>query len=124
LQNLHGFSPYQLSVVKNPTFPVAIDNRPPALTQSSENDIIRKNLEALHKARQAFIKSESSERISRALNHNVRTYNDVKYHNGDTVYFKRAKEKKWRGPAKVLGQDGQQVLLKYGGYYTRSHPSH
>ncbi len=68
------------------------------------------------------LKSESSERISRALNHNVRTYNDVKYHNGDTVYFKRAKEKKWRGPAKVLGQDGQQVLLKYGGYYTRSHP--
>ena len=122
LQNIHGFSPYQLAVGKNPTFPVAIDNRPPALTQSTGNDIIRKNLEALHKARQAFIKSESSERISRALNHNIRTYNDVKYYNGDTVYFKRVKEKKWRGPAKVLGQDGQQVLLKYGGYYTRSHP--
>ena len=122
LQNIHGFSPFQLSIGKNPTFPVAIDNQLPALTQTSENEIIRKNLDALHAARQAYIKSESSERIARALSHNVRTYNDVKYYNGDSVYFKRAKEKKWRGPAKVLGQDGQQVLLKYGGYYTRSHP--
>ena len=122
LQNIHGFSPYQLAIGKNPVLPVAIDNRPPALTQSSENEIIRKNLDALHKARQAYIESESSERISRALNHNTRTHNDVKYYNGDSVYFKRAKEKKWRGPAKVLGQDGQQVLLKYGSYYTRSHP--
>ena len=122
LQNIHGFSPYQLAIGKNPILPIAAENNLPALTQSSENDIIRKNLEALHKAREAFVRSESSERISRALNHNVRTYNDVKYYTGDTVYFKRADEKKWRGPAKVLGQDGQQVLLKYGGYYTRSHP--
>ena len=122
LYNIHGFSPFQLAIGKNPVFPVAIDSQPPALTQSSENEIIRKNLDALHKAREAFTESESSEKISRALNHNIRTYNDVKYYNGDTVYFKRAKEKKWRGPAKVLGQDGQQVLLKYGSYYTRSHP--
>ena len=122
LQNIHGFSPYQLAIGKNPTFPIAIDSYPPALTQFSENDIIRKNLEALHKSREAFVRSESSERISRALSHNVRAHNDVKYYTGDTVYFKRVDEKKWRGPAKVLGQDGQQVLLKYGGYYTRSHP--
>ena len=30
-------------------------------------------------------------------------------------------ENKWRGPAKVLGKDGQQVLLKHGGYYVRVH---
>ena len=32
---------------------------------------------------------------------------------GDSAYFKRASDKRWKGPRKVLGQDGQQVLVKY-----------
>ena len=30
--------------------------------------------------------------------------------------------KEWHGPAKVLGQDGQQVLVKNGSTYVRVHP--
>ena len=48
-------------------------------------DIIRKNLEALHSARKNFIQAESSERIRRALRHNVRTYADESFNNGDPV---------------------------------------
>ena len=40
----------------------------------------------------------------------------------DSVYFKRAHKKRCRGPGKVLGQDGQQVLIKYGAIYVRVHP--
>ena len=36
--------------------------------------------------------------------------------------FKRANNRKWRGPGKVLGQDGQQILAKYGNDYLRVHP--
>ena len=30
--------------------------------------------------------------------------------------------KRWKGPGKVLGHDGQQVLIKHGGIYVRLHP--
>ena len=40
---------------------------------------------------------------------------------GDYVYYKWASDLKWHGPATVLGQEGQQVLLKHGGFYIRVH---
>ena len=30
--------------------------------------------------------------------------------------------KRWKEPGKVLGHDGQQVLIKHGGIYVRLHP--
>ena len=122
LANVHGFSPYQLVFGRNPSLPGVLTDRPPAFYEETSTDIIRENLNALHKAREAFIRSESSEKVRRALRHNVRTSADVRYVNGDSVYYKRINDKKWKGPAKVLGQDGQQVLVKHGGVYVRVHP--
>ena len=65
--------------------------------------------------------SESSEKIQRTLDNNVRTSGDTKYITGDSVYFKKIYEKRWRGPGRVLGQDGQQVLVKYSSNYVRVH---
>ena len=52
----------------------------------------------------------------------MRTSGDIKYIDGDSVYYKRKDSSKWHGPATVLGQDGQQVLIKHGGVYVRVHP--
>ena len=60
--------------------------------------------------------------MRRALSHNIRNSGDVKYLTGDSVYFKRLASNSWHGPAKVLGQDGQQVLVKKGSRYIRVHP--
>ena len=38
------------------------------------------------------------------------------------MYYKRACDRRWRGPAKVLEKDGQQVLVKHGGIYAQCHP--
>ena len=122
LYNVHGFSPYQLVFGRNPNFPNILTDKLPALYGEVSSDIIRDNLNALHKARELFVRSESSERIRRALRHNVRTTSDVKYVTGDRVYFKRLNEKCWKGPAVVLGQDGQQILVKHGSTYVRVHP--
>ena len=78
----------------------------------------------MHNARQAFIKSESSEKISCALCHNLRSYKDAIFVTGDSVYYKRNDSKGWKGPGKVIGVDGQQILVKHGSTYIRSHPSH
>ena len=122
LQNVHGYSPFQLVFGQNPRLPGILNDKPPALDDMTSTKIIRENLNALHKARQAFIASESSEKIRRALRHNVRTSGDIRYFTGDKVYYKRLSKNRWQGPAVVLGQDGQQVLVKHGGVYVRVHP--
>ena len=122
LANVHGFSPFQLVFSRNPTLPCLQNSKPPALNAGTSSDIIRRNLEALHTARQAFVASESSEKVRRALSHNIRTSADQKYFTNDKVYYKRQDSKNWKGPGVVLGQEGQQVLVKHGGVYIRVHP--
>ena len=119
LQNVHGFSPYQLVFGQNPVLPRPLNNRPPALedphTRSTE--IVKENLNAQHSTRKAFMERERSERLRRASRTNTRTYSDQVIINNDKVYYKRNNSKKWKGPAFVLGLDGQQVLLEHGGHY-------
>lgn len=122
LQNVDGFSPFQLAIGCNPILPDVLRSDLPSLTNKPKSAIIAENLNALHKAREAFIQSENSEKIKRALSHPVRTSGDIKYINGDSVYYKRKDGNEWHGPAVVLGQDGQQVLVKHGGVYVRVHP--
>ena len=80
------------------------------------------NLNALHTARKSFIEAESSSRIRRALSHNVRTYADVTYTSGDIVYYRRKNFKGWKGPATVIGQDGQLVAVRHQAEIYRVHP--
>lgn len=119
LSNVYGYSPNQLVFGHNPTFPNALDNKPPA-QRISTSEYIAKNLHALHSARAAFIQQESRERLKRALNRKTRRI--PFFGNGDTVYYKRNNSEAWHGPAKVLGRDAQQYLLKHGGVYVRVHP--
>ena len=121
LQNCHGFSPYQLSVGSNPKLPCAFSDLPPALTHDATSKIIKQNLDALHRAREAFIRAENSERIRRALRNNIRSANVNTYFTGDLVYYKRNDNRKWHGPGTVIGRDGCQVLIKHGSYYVRVH---
>ena len=122
LANVHGFSSYQLAISTNPRLPSVTTDKPPALSGEPATTLIKTNLNALHKAREAFIQSEHSERIRRALSHNIRTSGDVKYVTGDQVYYKRNDSNEWHGPGTVLGQDGQQILIKHSSYYVRVHP--
>ena len=87
LSNIHGFSPYQLAIGTNPKLPSLHTAKAPAITTTPTNKIITRNSQALHKAREAFIASENSEKLKRALSHNIRTSGDTKYLTGDTFYF-------------------------------------
>ena len=122
LQNNDGFCPNQLVFGRNVNFPSVLVDKLPALESSTASDVVRNNMNAMHVSRQKFIEAESSEKIRRALRHKVRTYANVKYSNGDKVYYKRKNFKGWKGPGVVLGQDGKFVLLRHGGAYYRVHP--
>ena len=100
VQNVYGFSPSQLALGQNPKLPSVLSNKLPAFTSSSSSKMLLDNMNALHKAREACITSESSECIRQALHHNVRTYSDNVFVTGNSVYYKQANNRKWRGPKK------------------------
>ena len=67
LDNVHGYSSYQLVYGRNPNLPSVLTNKPPALEGTTMSAVVGQHIEALHSARSAFTKSECSERIRRAL---------------------------------------------------------
>ena len=120
LLNVHGFSPNQLVFGRNPNYPNVQTDNPPAGVHSDSSEYLASNLQTMHAARKAFIEQESCERLRRALN--TKTRNLPFFSNGDMVYYKRNNNREWHGPAKVLGKDSQNYLLKHGGQYIRVHP--
>ena len=74
------------------------------------------------KIEKVIFKLSQAKHIRRALRHNVRTYADERYCNGDKVYYRRKNFKGWKGPGVVLGQDGQYVLAHHGGTHYHVHP--
>ena len=112
LQNVYGFSPHQLVFGKNPQLPSTLSDRLPALEGVTSSKLVGEHLNALHKARQEMIKAEASEKIRRAIRSKTRVHTNTLYLPGDEVFFKREGEKRWRGPGRVIGQDGQKVLVK------------
>ena len=122
LTNVYGFSPNTLVFGRNPSFPNYLENRAPANNPLAISKYIADNLSALHAAREAAVQQEACEKLKRASLRKVRSYSDVKFVNGDIVYFYKNDSDFWHGPAKVIGSDGQQHLLKQGGNYYRVHP--
>ena len=121
LANHSGFSANQLVFGRNPALPNVFCDRLPALEETSSSDIVRNNLNAMHVARQQFMKFESSERLRRALRHNVRPTDGSNIASGDEVYYKRNESPEWRGPGIVIGRDGKVFIVKHGGTYVRVH---
>ena len=124
-QNYGGYSPNQLVFGRNVNRPTVLEYKVPALESNTSNDIISKILEALH-TYIALGKTSSrlspSQGIRRALRHNVHTYADESFNNGDRVNYKQRKRSDWSGPATVLGQDVQFVLVCDGSTCFRVHP--
>ena len=57
-----------------------------------------------------IIAAESSKKLNRAIKRKTRNFQRF-YQIGDEVYYKRDTSDQWKGPAKVLGQDGPVLFL-------------
>ena len=75
---------------------------------------MRDTLNAMHKAREVFIKNEACNKLRIALNKKVREHKLEEAVVGDEVFYKRENEHEWRGPAKVIGVSGKTVVVKHG----------
>ena len=89
------------------------------MENTTSSEIVQTHLQGLYKARQAFLQAESSERIRRALRHNVRSVNG-RIEPGEKVFYQRD-TKVWRGPGNDIGRDGTTYLVKHGGNVVRVH---
>ena len=85
LANVHRFSPFQMILVQNPKLLSIFIDKPAALTPSNTSKILTDNLAALHKAREAFVSCENSDKIQCALSNNIRTSRDTNV----TVYISK-----------------------------------
>ena len=120
LINNSGFSPNQLVFGFNPSYPCFDSNDPPAFEIPS-SQIVEKNLIAMRKAKENFLKIDSNERLNRAMRHNIRESEFNSVNSGDHVFYKRNDSNEWRGPAVVIGRDGSQILVKHAGMLVRVH---
>ena len=118
LQMVYGYSPNQLVFGRNPNLPNIISGGPPSWELSTTSETFHKHLNALHKAREAFIRSESCSKLKTALNTKIRTSETV-YENGDIVYYKRSSDGRWMGPGKVVFQDGKVIFVRHGATFIR-----
>lgn len=121
LQMNSGFSPYQLVFGRNPNIPNNIVNMPPALEGSTINSQFACHMNTLQSARQAYVEAEASERVRRALRTKLRNYTKH-FEQGAKVFYKREDSNQWKGPGKVIGQDGKVVLIRHGSIYVRVSP--
>ena len=120
LYNNHGYTPTQIVMKRSPLIPVNIDNKLRALEGYVFSKTVADHIVLLHKTRIEYLKSESCEKIRRALRHNVRKQErQVSY--GEKVFFRRSVDKKWHGPASVTGVDSSIVFLRQGGQVPRVH---
>ena len=104
--NAKDFSSFQLAIGQNPSLPCTFNDKFPAITSTNHGEFLRHYLTNIHKSRKAFIMNENSEKIRRALWHNIRTSNDSIFVSGNSVYYKCICGRRWRGPAAVLVKDG------------------
>ena len=122
LHSHHGFSSHQLVFGVNPNLPNILTANPPALEGKTMSQVFAKHLNALHSAREAFIKSEASEKVRRALRHKMSCV-EQHYNQGENVYYKKHDHERWLGPAKVLAQDGKIIFLRHGSSILRVPPN-
>ena len=121
LQNISGFSPFQIVFGKSPVLPSVYVAGPSGLEEVEMAKSVAENINAMHLAREAYIAGESDKILKAALKDRIYSRgNDVKI--GDWIYFKN--RDKWKGPVKVAGKDGKSLYVVRGGRFLTVNTDH
>ena len=121
-QMVEGFSSHQLFFGRNPNLPNLLESTPATLEESTMSQRFHEYLSGLHAARLAFMESESSEIIKKALRHKVKASETV-FSYGDKVFYKRDQCDRWLGPAKIIFEDGKVIFIRHGAVWVKVSPN-
>ena len=118
----NGFSPHQIVFGQNPRIPGAIDNELPAQSGKSEIAMIQERLQSIYSARNALSKIDNANRLetARKTSHGGKM---VFVQQGEEVYYRMGLDPDWKGPGKVIGQDGKQIFIRHGRSYIIASPA-
>ena len=105
---------------KNKNLPTAMNDQLSA--GYSTNPLIIEYLKVLHSAQESFMKAEWSAKCRNALRKQTR-HTREQFHLGQAVYYKCNNYIKWKGPVKIVGQNGLVVFIRLGGFYIEVHCS-
>lgn len=121
LNNSFGFSPYTLVFGRTPSIPGLSNIKMiTSLNQTTVSRILLDHLNCMYQSRSAFLRANNSEKVKRALKDRICQVEE-RYFLGDVVHYKKENQKRWSGPATVIGQDGKLVFLRHGGFVLRVH---
>ena len=121
LINVNGFSPHQLVFGQNINLRNVLNDRFSAGV--TETKLVGEHIATLHAARDAFIAAESSDKFRRTLRKQTQKTREF-YEINDNVCYKRDSDIKWKGPAKVIGQDDPVVFLHHSGFVVKVNCNH
>ena len=112
LENISGFSPFQIVFGQAPKLPSVYTAGPPGLEEVVMSKSVADHINALHLAREAYISGESDRVIKRALKQRIyRRGQEIQQ--GDWIYYKN--RGKWEGPVKVCTKDGKSLYAVRAG---------
>ena len=117
LENVYGYSSFQLHVGQNPKLPSVTRDGPPAYDNYTKSKCFADNLNAMHLAREEFIKAESSLSLKKALRSKVHPRGEGIVE-GDMIYYKKnngiSGKRLWSGPSKVVSTNGKKLFIDQG----------
>ena len=112
LQNVSGYSPFQIVFGQNPSLPSVYTAGPPGLEEVVMSKMVADHINALFLAREAYIAGESDRTLKAALKQRIyKRGEDINI--GDWIYFN--KNGKWNGPVKVSAKDGKSLYVVRAG---------
>ena len=112
LQNVSGYSPFQIVFGHSPSLPSVYTVGPPGLEEVAMSKSVADHINALFLAREAYIQGESDRVLKAALKQRVyKRGEDIQI--GDWIYFNNTG--KWQGPVKVTTKDGKSLYVVRSG---------
>ena len=118
LTNVYGYTAFELTFGRAPRLPSIMTDPIPASQVEPTSRALIDNIKAIHATRAAFAKAEKCEKLKLALRLKMRAVNRD-YKPGELVYYRRDKDDKWLGPAKVIFQDGKVIGIRTSSSYVR-----
>ena len=115
--NRSGFSPLQLVMGKNPSFP-GLGEVNPSSNNLDDSSKAMKALKTIDQARVKFRQVDCDERLKKIRSQRINPAVERQYEMGDPVFFRDSKKNEWK-PGTALVRYGKTLYLRYGNWLRR-----